>query len=302
MKQSRLSILLGMLSILLSACGAPHRATRIASHTAFQIPQAGLTDEQKGLIAQHCPAGAPVVGSTAGAGPTRMVFHEGYVLQHSSKDKIPSWVCEEVSKNQLLGNQPRVDDFRPEPALPAGQRAELADYKGSGYDRGHQAPAGNQTRNAILKRDTFYLSNMSPQTAKLNRFVWASLEELVRSWIESGQLTDAKVITGGMFYDPAEDDPQTADGVVNYFTIGVDVVAVPTHFYKIVVGRKAGDSQASAIAFVLENRNYRQPYDFGSFIKSIAWIEERTGINFMPDLDSAESNRLESHAPALWFH
>jgi DNA/RNA endonuclease G (NUC1) len=67
-----------------------------------------------------------------------MVFHPGYVLQHSSKDKIALWVCEAVGKSQLLGDLPRDDNFKPEPGLPVGQRAELADYRNSGYDTRHQ--------------------------------------------------------------------------------------------------------------------------------------------------------------------
>jgi DNA/RNA endonuclease G (NUC1) len=141
----RVGSVLLVLSTILVSCVGPHRAVRIAPYTVLEAPQAGLTEAQKALIARHCPAGAPVIGSAAGAGPTRMVFHPGYVLQHNSKDKIPLWVCETVSKDQLGGNLPRVDAFAAEPALATGQRAELADYKGSGYDRGHQAPAGDQT-------------------------------------------------------------------------------------------------------------------------------------------------------------
>jgi len=230
-------------------------------------------------------------------GPTDLVARDGYVLRHSTTDKIPLWVCEHVVKDQLTGSEGRNDKFAPDPLLPAGHRAELSDYKNSGYDRGHQAPAGDQTKDARLKAETFFLSNMAPQVPALNQQAWRELETLVRTWLIARG--EGYIITGPMFYDPKEENTHTATGTVNHKTIGADGVAVPTHFFKIVAA-KDGQGTWQAIGFVMENRKYQKPYRFADYIQAIEWIEQRTGLNFMPELDTLEQRRLEHTPSVLW--
>lgn len=296
----RCHIAFAVIPLLLAvACAtAPTSQRKVAKVTVFTTlapPTASLTDTQR--MDKHCFKGCPVSDSSFGLGPTVMVTRDGYVLEHSSTDKIPLWVAEFVDKAQLTGNLPRHDAFAPDPLLAAGKRAELADYRRSGFDRGHQAPAGDQTRDRQLKDETFFLSNMAPQQPQLNQQIWKELEDQVRDWaIAAGS---AYIITGGFFYDPAEEDPNTADGLIDYSTIGHGAVAVPTHFYKIVVANDTS-GHPRAIAFVAENRRYTRPFDFAALIKSIDWIEERTGLNFMPDLSTTEEAELESTASPMW--
>ena len=75
-------------------------------------------------------------------------------------------------------------------------------------------------------------------------------------------------------------------------------MAVPTHFYKIVAAQD-GDTW-KAVGFVLENRSQSTPSDFSIFIKPIDWIEERTGLDFLPDLDPISEQTVEGQAGALW--
>ena len=46
-------------------------------------------------------------------------------------------------------------------------RSKLEDYRGSGFDRGHMAPAANHKRSQAAMDDTFTLTNMSPQARPL---------------------------------------------------------------------------------------------------------------------------------------
>lgn len=243
------------------------------------------------------PFGIPKKDTKWPHGPTHYIVREGYVLEHSTTDKIPLWVCEGVTAEQLTGNADRSDGFAPDPLLPVGERAELRDYRGSGYDRGHMAPAGDQKSSQARQDETFLLSNMSPQLAALNRKVWKQLEERVREWVKGRGF--AFVITGGFFYDSSEDSEATADGSIDYFIIGPGSVAVPTHFYKIVVAKNAS-GRWGAIAFVLENRGYTKPYEFEDDIVSIDWLEEHTDLNFMPDLDPDQEHELEASPGAMW--
>src|SRR5205085_10878953 len=96
--------------------------------------------------------------------------------------------------------------------------------------RGNQAPAGDFSDQA-LNDQSFFLSNMAPQSPPLNQAFWRLLEDKVRSWARTD--SPIYVFTGGFFYDPKEENPATATGQVQYRRIGANNVAVPTHFYKI---------------------------------------------------------------------
>ncbi|HEU5171624.1 MAG TPA: DNA/RNA non-specific endonuclease [Gemmatimonadales bacterium] len=282
-----------------SACAGQmaQEAVRVAPRTALAAEQANFTEAELQLIAKHCPLGRPRLDPDFGHGPTRFVIREGFVLQHSSRDKIPLWVCEGISTAQLVGSLQRAEAFKPDPRLPAGERSELKDYRGSGYDRGHMAPAADQSVDEELKRETFFLSNMAPQKNNLNAQVWAALEAKARDWLLARG--GGFIITGPIFYDPAEEDPATADGLINFFEIGPGKVAVPTHFYKLVVARSDA-GELTGIGFVLEHRPYPRPFDFAPLIRTIDWIEQQTGIDFMPDLGAVNEGPMESTVPELW--
>jgi endonuclease G len=147
--------------------------------------------------------------------------------------------------------------------------------------------------------ETFFLSNMVPQVGlTFNRGIWASLEGLARDWIEARD--ECWIITGPLFYDPLEEDPDTADGLIPYFTIGDNDVAVPTHCFKIVLSQN-DEGKWEAIAFVLENKRYSQPYRLHLYRTTIDWIEARTGLDFFPEL-TKDSAMLQAKKSEMWEH
>lgn len=283
---------------------SPVRETRRRSVFRLKIPNAALTPDEQAKVADNCLFGLPRKLSGADVGPTQLVYREGYVLEHSSEWKIPLWVAEHCTTAELSGSLPRTNPFRPDPLLARGERSELADYRGSGLDRGHMAPNGNQKVDDRLRRETFFLSNIVPQAGKgFNQSIWADLEDAVRDWTQSRQET--WIITGGLFYDPAEENPATADGLVDVAVIGDDEVGVPTHLFKIVAAKNSA-GKWEALAFVFENKSYPKLERIESHLKSIDWIEERTGFDFLPDVvaETGEAGidvRLEAAAAtALW--
>ena len=290
--------------LLLVGCSTTTEQVRIAYFTRFQKAEAGHTPQEEAIIKRLCLFGEPKHAPGWPHGPTEEIIRDGYVLENSLADKIPLWVCEHLGNEDLGGplKRPDPEPFRSDPKLPAGSRAELKDYKHSGYDRGHQAPSGDETKNQSRQDATYFLSNMVPQVGQFNQHPWERLEEMVRGWAASRG--EAYVITGPMFYDPKEDDPHTAAGHFIIKAIGKDHVAVPTHLYKIAVLRgKSG--QWRSIAFVMKNQKYPKKVDYKDFVQSIRWIEDRTGINFMPELDQPENaalhQQLERDVPTeIW--
>jgi endonuclease G len=287
-------------AFLSAGCAAAPVKTgvRPAIGTNYALQQAGLSPADQARLDAQCPLGQPKLRQADDFGMTYLVARDGYALEASEMDKIPVWVCERITRQQVTGSLTgeRIS-FRGDPLLPREARAVDSDYDRSGFDRGHQAPLANQTRSQRLRDETFFLSNAVPQNSRLNRQAWAALEARVRGWAEARDTIYS--ITGPLFWDPREDDPSTARGYVSYNWIG-NHVSVPTHIYKIVIARRADRASWEAIAFVVANKSLDRPPDWSPFIKPVAWIEKRAGIVFFPKLSSAEAAGVLNAAATMW--
>jgi endonuclease G len=231
-----------------------------------------------------------------------ILFRKGYVLDHDNAKKVATWVSYHLTDSYLVQNVPRSDDFRPDPDLPKGQRSELADYDKSGYDRGHLAPAEDMRRDEQTESETFLLSNMSPQVGVgFNRQIWKYLEAKVRAWAKKRK--NIYVMTGPIYADK------------DYKTIGPNKVAVPSHFYKIVVSCTPNGSTPSmefgtspltikgenidVIAFIMPNKNLGAT-PIKNYIATIDEVEKETGLNFLRELKDPIEKKLEAKKAAMW--
>ena len=111
----------------------------------------------------------------------QLVTHLGYSLSYNEKHEQANWVFYELTIDEVLGSIKRKDQFRADPNIKTGS-ASLSDYKRSGYDRGHLAPAADMKWSSKAMSESFFMSNMSPQTPSFNRGIWKKLENLVRKW------------------------------------------------------------------------------------------------------------------------
>jgi endonuclease G len=252
-----------------------------------------LTPEQRVHADASCYGGLPTENFTD-IGPTELVVRRGYVLEHSSADKIPLWVCENVSAEQLAGHLKRRDKFIADPIL-KGPKSFPQDYKASGYERGHQAPAGNQTVDPVLKDETFFMSNIAPQRPTLNSGIWNMLEQKTRKWAQ--QYGQAYEWTGPILCNSRPTTVLAQKDTCQRRSIGSGVT-VPEYFYKIVLVSDRGTWKA--IAFVMPNTDYSRPYKLEPYIQSIEWIEQHTGIEFMPNEQSPEMHKIKSMTSRMW--
>lgn len=235
-------------------------------------------------IAEHLPYGFP--------GRENILCRVGYVVSYNDERDVPNWVCYHLTAAYLAVGVGRTDDFRPDPDVLGGDdRAELSDYRGSGYDRGHLAPAADMARSRITMSESFILTNIVPQVPGFNRGIWKRLETEVRAWaVERG---DINVCAGPIYLD---DD---GDGVVEFDVIGRGRTAVPDAFFKIVVARE--DSGVDVIAFVLRNTKYQSGTKLAGFIVSVDEVEALTGLDFLDRVDDEVEKKIESvKADGLW--
>ena len=110
--------------------------------------------------------------------------HTNYTSHFSKSKKYPVIVewWETKAKVSCPNPLPRKDAFQPDPQAVVETDIKV-DYVGSGYDRGHMSPAAsNQCQTVDVQIESFYMSNMSAQTHRLNAGDWKSLEVLTREW------------------------------------------------------------------------------------------------------------------------
>ena len=204
----------------------------------------------------------------------QIVFHNGFTLSYNENHEQSNWVAYELTSTEVEGTVPRMDDFRPDEKIKSGT-ATVIDYKGSGYDRGHLAPAADMKWSSTAMSESFYMSNMSPQTPGFNRGIWKNLENQVRIWaLDCGSVY---VVTAGVL---SEDLPR----------IGINDVSVPSYYYKVILDYT--EPELKGIGFVMPNQKSSQPIE--SFAVPIDHVEKTTGIDFFYTVPDEVENELEA--------
>ena len=150
----------------------------------------------------------------------RELCYDAFAVLHSGNTRTPIFVAQRLNRASVEdADEKRTDRFFADARLPRAERAELSDYKGSGYSRGHMAPAGDMPTPAAMAQ-SFSLANMVPQNSRQNSGPWAKIEKDTRHYVMRAK-GDVFVITGPVF-EPGGP------------TIGANQVAVPTHLFKLV--------------------------------------------------------------------
>ena len=187
----------------------------------------------------------------------RDLCFDSFAVYYSPQDKKPIYVVEKLNREQLLAPHPRrSNQFYEEARLPFSERALLSDYRGSGYDRGHNAPAGDMSNERAMAQ-SFSLANMMPQARQNNQGIWAkNVEEPTRHYTKRAA-GDIYVFTGS---------------AGNQGSIGRGHVTIPSHLYKLVYD----PSKNSAWAYWIENTNdalMTPPISYAELVS-------KTGIDF----------------------
>ncbi len=193
----------------------------------------------------------------------RDLCFDSFAIYYSPSDKKPIYTVEKLSREQLLAPHPkRTNQFYEEARLPLAERSLLSDYRGSGYDRGHNAPAGDMTNERSMVQ-SFSLANMMPQARQNNQGIWAkNVEEPTRLYVKRAT-GDIYVYTGS---------------TGNSGSIGSGRVTIPSHLYKLVYD----PSKNLAWAYWIENTNeatMTPPISYQDLV-------QKTGIDFQLALNT----------------
>ena len=210
----------------------------------------------------------------APVGNHQILTYTQFTLSYNEEHEQPDWVAYELTRTEALMFHDRCDCFHSDTDVTTGS-ASSSDYSSTGFDKGHLCPSADNNMSDDANRESFLMSNMSPQLPGFNRGIWADLEDWVRA--QAVNYDTVYVVTGPVF-------------VNNLGQLGTNNVTIPGYFYKIVL--RFEDTKVKIIAFLLPQVG--AVGQIQDYIVTANTIETLTGLDFFPALSSSVENKAES--------
>ena len=214
-------------------------------------------------------------------GMKNVVCHySGFTSYFNPETHIPNCVAYEIIESETTGDEPRKKSFEADHTIDGC--AESSDYRNSGYDRGHMAPAADMKWSKVAMEESFLMTNICPQVKSLNSGIWHRLEQRVREWAARDS---SIIVVCGPIFTPGKPVEQ----------IGEIGVAVPHRFFKALYapGRNIG------IAFIFDNDKVKG--ELRKYAVTIDSVERETGLDLFYNLPDDIENEVENQCNyKLW--
>lgn len=205
-----------------------------------------------------------------------------FSIEYDKSKKHSRWVAFRFDNLTKQQNVSRIDKFEPDPSIEEEYQRVQADFGKRGYNRGHICASHDRLYSREVNEQTFYYTNMTPQTYDFNTGVWLDLEKNVQSWGRSCTAADTLYVVKGGTIDKEEQ--------IKEYINGDRSKPVPKYFFMALLFKK-GES-FKAIAFWTDHDNpSAKPVDCAL---SIDELEEKTGIDFFPNVNDKLENALEA--------
>jgi len=203
-----------------------------------------------------------------------IIHYEYYSVSYCDQNKSSEWAIYSLDREKIdnLGKYPRTSNFRKDNN---GKGSSLENFRYSGFDRGHLVPANDMSFDEVALYESFFMTNISPQTPVFNRGGWKNLEIEIRKRTKGWVNNKGKILIITGQYGGHE-------------TIGEDKITVPEFFYKIFVDVKKNRS----ISFLIPHKKVEK--NFKSYVVPIGLIESLTGVDFFYRLDDDTEYILEN--------
>ena len=218
-----------------------------------------------------------------------LLVRNDHVISYNRERRVLNWASWLVSANDVSPDYFRRDAFREDPSLPRDwYRPTPADYRNSGFDRGHMVASGSRLQSERVQSKTFVMSNIMPQARNNNRGPWRDFESFYRGL--AGQGFDVHVI-GGTGFDSTQNARVVGNGV-----------AVPDFTWKVAVVLRRGQTVADvgpntpvyAISVPNNNRSVRMDHRFDRYLTTPGEIERATGFQFFNNLPQRTADMLRA--------
>jgi endonuclease G len=219
----------------------------------------------------------------------QILFNRHYVLGYSYHFRQAKWALEIIDPD--LENLDRADNFRPDFRIPQAFRADLVDYAGSGFDRGHLVASANQREVEIQNSETFLLSNMAPQHPRFNRRIWKNLEAVVRKLNEKENIFETYVISGPIFdFDKKVEVIGSKDN--NNVTL-----PIPHAFFKSILTENNKGS-LHMWSFIVPHKPFSKPLK--DFLVPAKTVEIFSGLNLWERLVGPTIKKEKNKVRKMW--
>ena len=206
--------------------------------------------------------------------------YSGFTSYFNPETHIPNCVAYEIIESETTGDEPRKKSFEADHTIDGC--AESSDYRNSGYDRGHMAPAADMKWSKEAMEESFLMTNICPQVKSLNSGIWHRLEQRVREWAARDS---SIIVVCGPIFTPGKPVEQ----------IGEIGVAVPHRFFKALYapGRNIG------IAFIFDNDKVKG--ELRKYAVTIDSVERETRLDLFYNLPDDIENEVENQCNyKLW--
>lgn len=201
--------------------------------------------------------------------------YTGFIVSFNPDHHIPNYSAWELTRDELRHITDDKNKFHADEDVPGCP--SLKDYRKSGYDRGHMAPAGDMRWSKEAHFDCCALTNICPQVRSMNGGRWNTLEQLTRTWVERDSAL--LIITGPVLSDPVT--RRTKSGI-----------SVPDRFFKVILAPYARPPRA--IAFIIPNVD--NPEGLSELHMSVDELEKITGCDFFSALPDDIEEEVERKA------
>jgi len=211
-----------------------------------------------------------------------VIAHLGYTVSYNHQTLTPNWVAYELTREEVNGQFPRTNNYAPDPTL-KGRQASLEDFRASGWDRGHLAPAADMKWSQQAMDESFYLTNMCPQNKDFNAGAWEKTEKMARRI--ASQYGKVYVVCGPVYKTNS------------FGTIGTQKVAIPDAFFKAFLIKTNGTY--SAIGFLMQNITEHQ--DLKASSMTVDQLEEIIQMDLFHNLEDSIEHEVEARiAKGVW--
>lgn len=218
-------------------------------------------------------------------GKEQILRREGFTISYNADYKIPNWVAYELTADEAAATKvSRYKKFLPDPDV-RGNTDFNYDYSANDYDRGHMVPAGDMKWSFQAMKESFYFTNICPQSPKLNGGIWADLEMQCRAWAKTKKVV---FIAAGPVIEKEMEH------------MGKNRIAIPQQFFKVVCTQLA-DGSYEGVGFLFENRPYVKT-KIKEMSVPIRSVEAVTGIDFFSVLPDEVEEAMETAVnERFWF-
>lgn len=208
----------------------------------------------------------------------QILYRKAYIVSYNKDSRIPNWVAWHLTSDHSYGEVKRPGNAWHEDLDVPSPRASIADYKDSGWTRGHMCPAGDNKWDGDAMYESFLLTNCCPQNANLNSGTWNQIEISCRRWAE--KYGDIYIVCGPILFRQEHE------------RIGENKVVVPEAFFKVIVCLNKGHEKG--IGFICRNTDGNRKKDL--YVNSIKQVERITGMTFFPHLSATNADKVKNEA------